>query len=94
MAGVTPNCKIKWTKKGAATYSVPGSSYEDAFAFFSKRNADKKEWAIFHHEKPAVDLNKAEVITDMTLKIGYVITMPSWSKTGSLGPKGKAAGTR
>ena len=91
MAGVSPNCKIKWTKKGAATYAVPGSSYEDAFDFFSKRNAAKKEWAIFHHETPAVDLNKAEVITDMTLKIGYVITMPSWSKAGSLGPKRKAA---
>ena len=93
MAGVTPNCKIKWTKKGAATYSVPGSTYEDAFAFFSKRNAEKKEWAIFHHEKPAVDLlpNKGEPITDVILKIGFVITMPSWSKAGSLGPKAKAA---
>ena len=44
------------TKKGAATYSVPGSTYEDAFAFFAKMNAAKKEWAIFHHETPTVDL--------------------------------------
>ena len=93
MAGVTPKFKIAWTKKGKATYSVPGSTYEDAFAFFSKMNAAKKEWAIFHHEKPNVDLlpTKSEPITDVTLNIGFVITMPSWSKAGSLGPKAKAA---
>ena len=93
MAGVTPDFKLRWTKKGKATYSVPGSTYEDAFAFFSRMNAAKKEWAVFHHEVPTVDLkpNKGEPITEVTLNLGFVITMPSWSKAGSLGPKAKTA---
>jgi len=93
MAGVTPKFKIEWTKKGKATYSVPGSSYEDAFAFFAKRNAARKEWAIFDHEIPRVALkpDKREPITDVVLQIGFVITMPSWPKSSALGPKRKAA---
>jgi predicted secreted Zn-dependent protease len=93
MAGVSPKFKIEWTKKGKATYSVSGSTYEDAFKFFSKMNASKKEWATFHHETPQIGLvpDKTEPITEVTLKLGYVITMPSWSKASALGPKRKAA---
>jgi len=93
MAGVVPKFKIAVTKKGKATYQVPGSTYEAAFAFFAKMNAAKKEWGKFDPEQPNVDLlpTKGEPITDVTLNIGFVITMPSWSKAGSLGPKRKAA---
>ena len=36
---VTPNFKIKWTKKDSKTYNVPGKTYEDVFEFFQKKNA-------------------------------------------------------
>ena len=40
-----PSSRSAVTKKGKATYQVPGSTYEAAFAFFAKMNAAKKEWA-------------------------------------------------
>ena len=93
MAGIKPKFKIEWTKKGKATFSVPGSTYEDAFKFFGKLNAAKKEWATFHHETPRLALvpDKTEPITEVTLQLGFVITMPAWSKASSLGAKRKAA---
>jgi len=93
MAGVTPKFKIEWTKKDKKTYSVPGSSYEDAFKFFGKKNDAKEEWATFSHERPGLSFlpPKGEPITDVTLKVGYTITMPSWSKASALGKNRKAA---
>ena len=93
MAGVTPTFKIQWTKKENTTSAVPGNTYEDVFKFFQKKNAANEEWAKFHHERPDVSFkpSKGGPITDVVLKVGYVITMPSWSKAGSLGTKAKTA---
>ena len=93
MAGVQPTFKIQWTKKENSTFAVPGNTYEDAFKFFQKKNDAKEEWAKFHHERPDLSFKpaKGEPITEVVLKVGYVITMPSWSKAGSLGKKAKAA---
>ena len=93
MACVTPRFKAEWTKKDKKTYSVSGNTYEDAFKFFAKKNASKEEWAAFAHERPGLSFlpAKGEPITDVTLKVGYTITMPSWSKANSLGKNRKAA---
>ena len=93
MAGVTPTFKIQWTKQERTTSAVSGDTYEDVFKFFQKKNAAKEEWAKFHHEKPdiAFKTSKSGPITDVVLKVGFVLTMPSWSKSGSLGTKAKAA---
>jgi hypothetical protein len=93
MAGVKPKFKIEWTKKDNKTASVPGSTYEEMFKYFEKKNASNEEWAKFHHERPDLSFKpaKGEPITEVTLKVGYVITMPSWSKASSLNKKGKAA---
>ncbi len=93
MVGVRPKFGIKWTKTDQNTWTVPGNTYEDVFKFFEKRNAARKEWATFHHEKPNLSFKpaKGEPITDVTLMVGYTITMPSWPKANSLGKKGKVA---
>ena len=93
MAGVTPKFKIEWTKKDNKTSAVPGNTYEEVFKFFEKKNAAGEEWAKFHHERPDLSFKpaKGEPITEVTLKVGYVITMPSWSKANSLGKNRKAA---
>jgi hypothetical protein len=64
---------------------VPGNSYEEMFKFFEKKNAAGEEWAKFHHELPDLSFKpaKGEPITEVTLNVGYVITMPSWAKASS-----------
>ena len=93
MAGVTPKFKVEWTTKDKKTYSVSGNTYEDAFKFFAEKNASKEEWAAFSHERPGLTFlpAKGEPITEVTLEVGYTITMPSWSKANSLGKNRKAA---
>lgn len=91
--GVTPKFSIKWSKTDNKTAAVPGNTYEDMFKFFEKKNTAKQEWALFQHERPALSFKpaKGDPITEVTLTVGYTITMPAWSKAGSLGKKAKDA---
>ena len=79
MAGVKPKFKVEWTTKDDKTTSVPGSTYEEMFKYFEKKNGAGEEWAKFHHERPDLSFKpgKGEPITEVTLEVGYVITMPS-----------------
>lgn len=93
MAGVQPKFKLQWTKRDQKTYSVSGATYEEMFTFFEKKHAAREEWAKFHAERPDLSFkpSRDEPITEVTLKIGYTITMPTWSKASALGRKGKDA---
>ena len=93
MAGVKPKFKLQWTKRDQRTYPVSGATYEEMFKFFAKKNAAREEWGNFHPERPDLSFkpSRGEPITEVTLKIGYTITMPSWSKASALGKKGKDA---
>ena len=90
---VKPSFKIEWTKKDRKTAAVSASTYEDVFKFFEQKNAAKQEWAKFSHERPDLSFKPAKgtPITEVTLKVGFTITMPSWSKASSLGKNRKAA---
>ena len=85
--------KINWTKKGKATETVPGKTYDEMFKFFEKKNAAKQEWGKFSTERPGLALlpAKDEPITEVVLSIGYTITLPSWSGASSATKAGKAA---
>jgi predicted secreted Zn-dependent protease len=63
------------------------------FKFFQAKNARREEWGKFHPERITMSakLDRGEPITEVTLTVGYTITLPAWSKASSLGKKGKAA---
>lgn len=84
---------INYTKKGKATEAVPGKTYEEMFKFFEKKNAAGQEWGKFHTERPNISFKpaKGEPITEVTLDIGWVITLPSWGGASSATAAGKAA---
>ena len=90
---VNPTFKVEVTKKDRKTSAVAGNTYEDVFKFFEKKNAAKEEWAKFSHEKPALSFKPPSggPVTEVVLKVGFTITMPSWSKASSLGKNRKAA---
>lgn len=85
--------KINWTKKGKASETVPGKSYEDMFKFFQKKNAAKQEWGKFSTERPKLSFKpaKGEPLTEVVLDIGYTITLPSWGGASSASKAGKEA---
>jgi predicted secreted Zn-dependent protease len=93
MAGVKPKFKIQWTKQDKKTYAVPGSTYDDVYKFFQKKNTSGEEWGKFSPERPNLSFkpSKGEPITEVTLMVGYTITMPAFSKANALGKKAKAA---
>ncbi len=93
MASTTAKFKVEWTKKDRKTYSVPGATYENAFKFFARKNAAHEEWAVFAPERPGLSFLPARgaPITEVVLRLGFTITMPSWSNASSLGRNRKAA---
>ena len=93
MPGTPAKFKVEWTKQGSGSYSVAGKTYDEMFAFFQKKNSSGEEWAKFSHEKPSLSFKPTnkDPITEVTLKVGYTITMPNWPGLNGASKKGKDA---
>ncbi len=84
MADEKTSVEIKWGKKDEVTFDVKAPTLKGAGDELNKR----EEWGRFEgHIDYASKTSKAKLVTEVTLKPWYIISMPSWLGYNNAPPK-------